>query len=194
MNQNLLEELIVLYLLGELSSGEIEILEREVPKTIQKEFVDSFNSLAYSVPQIKVPQGMKSKILQKIAREEADFVPFRLENLTWNPHPVVKGVDLALLYSDSTRREASYLVRCAPNTNYPSHQHHSLERILILDGEMEIDGEVYHKGDFLLSRPNSIHAPNTPKGCLFYVHTSLDDRFVEWTPAMVWQLLTHRWL
>lgn len=82
MNQDLLEELVILYLTEELSPREMETLENKIPKEVQRDFVDTLNFLAYSAPQIKVSKGMKARILEKIEREELDFVRQRFGNLS----------------------------------------------------------------------------------------------------------------
>ena len=186
MNPELLAELKVLFALGELSESEQEIVQKYIDPAEQKELLDTINSLAYAVPAIAPSPNLKPKIWQKIATESTDLQAKRYQDLEWEPHPLVQGIELALLHIDPSQRQAAYLVQCQPNVQYPSHQHHSTELLLILDGHIVVNGQVYGKGDCLVSLPNSIHAPSAPDGCLFYVQTSLNDRFVAWTPQMLW--------
>ncbi|MDX1977986.1 MAG: cupin domain-containing protein [Pseudanabaenaceae cyanobacterium bins.68] len=188
MNPNLLDELISLYALGELTPQEAQLLEAELPLNSQREVLDRVNCLAYSAPPVPLPRSLKAKVLQKI--QPQGFMPKRFKDLLWEPHPVVKGVMLALLHRDQTARQVSYLVQCAAGINYPAHQHHGLETLLILDGEIQIEDQIFQKGDIILSQPYSVHAPKITQECLFFVHTSLDDQFVEWNAGMLWQLLT----
>jgi len=191
MNQELLAELKILFALGELSASEQAIVQRYLDPAEQTELLDTINSLAYSAPAIAPSPNLKAKIWQKIAAESTGLQVRRYQDLEWEPHPVVQGIALALLHLDPSQRQTAYLVQCQPNVQYPAHQHHGTELLLILDGHILVDDQVYGKGDCLVSLPNSIHAPLAPDGCLFYVQTSLDDRFVQWTPSMVWQFIKH---
>jgi len=191
MNQELLAELSILFALGELSASEQEIVQEYITPAEQKELLDTINSLAYSAPAIEPPPNLKAKIWQQIGAESTNLKSKRYQDLEWEPHPVVPGIELALLHLDLSQRQAAYLVHCQPNVQYPAHQHHGTEMLLILDGHIVVDQQIYGKGDFLLSMPDSIHAPSAPDDCLFYVQTSLDDRFVQWTPSMVWQFIKY---
>jgi anti-sigma factor ChrR (cupin superfamily) len=62
---------------------------------------------------------------------------------------------------------------------FPKHQHADNEEIVVLEGDLVIDGQVYHSGDRIYSLPNTVHQPETQTGCLLFVKTSLDDVIIQ---------------
>ena len=112
------------------------------------------------------------------APSEPTMVAIRPIDLEWHPYQT-EGVEVAILYLDPVNRMCSAIVKAADGIIYPLHQHQGIEEIYMLEGELEIGGEVYFAGDYIRSSPNSIHPPATTKGCKFLIRTSLDDCYDE---------------
>jgi anti-sigma factor ChrR (cupin superfamily) len=106
------------------------------------------------------------------------ILTMKATELDWKPHRI-PGVDCALLLVDSVSRMRTMLVKAAAGVVYPLHQHRGVEEILMLTGQLEIEGQVYETGDYIRSQPNSIHAPSTTTGCMFLVRACMDDRYDE---------------
>ena len=115
---------------------------------------------------------------QSAAPSEPSVVAIRPQELEWHPYQT-EGVEVAILYLDPVNRMCSAIVKAADGIVYPLHQHQGIEEIYMLEGELEIGGEVYLAGDYIRSYPNSIHPPATTKGCKFLIRTSLDDCYDE---------------
>ncbi|APB33326.1 anti-ECFsigma factor ChrR [Gloeomargarita lithophora Alchichica-D10] len=134
------------------------------------------NALPYTLPQIAPPSGLRERLQARIAQE---MTVVRAEQMIWEPHPVVAGLTIAYLHRDEQRRLVSALVRCPPHTAYPSHRHRGFEQIYILEGTLQAGDRLCGVGDFIHANGGSIHAPSTIEGCLFLVHTSMDDEYID---------------
>jgi hypothetical protein len=143
--------------------------------------------IPYGDTPLPISPNLKERLFDRIAAEEAqvskpsavDMMPFqatRFSEMEWHPHPV-PGVTIAVLHANPVTRRLSALVRCQPGVYYPIHRHASIEEILMLEGELICNGNTYGVGDYLLSGSDSAHDPESPDGCLFFVHTSMDDQF-----------------
>jgi anti-sigma factor ChrR (cupin superfamily) len=109
---------------------------------------------------------------------EPKMVAIRSADLQWKPHRM-EGVKVAVLFIDSINRMRNLLVKAEAGVVYPFHQHQGIEEIYMLEGELEIDGEVYLAGDYIRSYPNTIHAPSTSTGCTFLIRACMDDKYEE---------------
>lgn len=84
----------------------------------------------------------------------------------WFPG-LVKG--LAVLPLHRFGEEVVSLVRWAPGTVFPRHDHPGGEEILVLEGALEDDDDRYPTGTWLRNPPGSVHRPFSLDGCLIYV-------------------------
>ncbi|NNE83840.1 MAG: hypothetical protein HKN28_07700 [Alphaproteobacteria bacterium] len=67
------------------------------------------------------------------------------------------GVEKKVLYFDQAARSESFLLRIAPGTSLPSHDHSSAEECLVIDGTFDI-GDIHLKaGDFHAIDGNTTH-------------------------------------
>jgi hypothetical protein len=111
---------------------------------------------------------LESPNLEKFAIRSAD--------LDWKSHRI-PGVTCAVLFVDNVSRMRTMVVKAAAGVVYPLHQHRGIEELYLLDGELEIDGQVYFAGDYIRSHPDSIHAPLTNTGCMFLIRACIDDNY-----------------
>ncbi len=84
----------------------------------------------------------------------------------WFPG-VVKGISVQPLYRFGS--ELVTLVRWAPNTVFPTHQHPAGEEILVLEGSVEDDEGRYVAGTWVRNPSGSQHTPFSIDGGLLYV-------------------------
>ncbi len=113
---------------------------------------------------------------QSAERSEPKMVTIRSAQLEWQPYQT-EGVEVAILFLDPLNRMCSAIVKAADGVVYPLHQHQGIEEIYMLEGELEIDGQVYLAGDYIRSYPDSIHPPAKTKGCKFLVRACIDDNY-----------------
>jgi hypothetical protein len=155
-------------------------------------------AIPYSLEPVGLPKHLKDRLFQSINSEhpiekpiektlekfsdrfQAEQLSFTLrsQDLVWQPHPSVPGLTVAQLHTDPIKRQFSALVRCEPGITYPHHQHAEDEEIFMVEGDLVMDSEVYVAGDYIYSAHSSIHAPSSTNGCVFFVRSSIDDRFV----------------
>lgn len=64
---------------------------------------------------------------------------------------------------------ATYLVRYAPGTRYPHHDHDLDEELLVLEGELADEAGRYAAGTYVLNPRGSAHAPHSAGGCTLLV-------------------------
>ena len=87
----------------------------------------------------------------------------------WVPSPQ-RGVDRCML--DRIGGEvarATSLVRYAPASRFPSHQHDGGEEFLVLDGVFSDEHGDYPAGTYVRNPPGSAHATHTDGGCTIFV-------------------------
>jgi anti-sigma factor ChrR (cupin superfamily) len=89
---------------------------------------------------------------------------------------VAPGISCKLLATDPDTRRVSMLVRLAPNTDYPPHEHAGVEELHLLDGVLMVDERTLHPGDYLRSEPGTGDARVwSETGCTCVLMTSYDD-------------------
>lgn len=84
-----------------------------------------------------------------------------------SPQPGIERVMLDRLGDEKAR--ATSLVRYAPGSAFPAHQHPGGEEILVLSGRFSEAGEHYPAGWYLRNPPGSGHAPSTDEGATLFV-------------------------
>jgi anti-sigma factor ChrR (cupin superfamily) len=155
--------------------------------------------IPYSAEPMPMAADLKDRLFDRIAAEgehqlavdpgvdpqpelpsEVPLAPemfaLRSKDLEWKS-PRMEGVEVALLFLDPVHRMRSLVVKAAAGVIYPLHRHEGIEEIYMLEGELEIDGQVYLAGDYIRSYPQSIHAPSTNTGCMFLIRACIDDEY-----------------
>jgi anti-sigma factor ChrR (cupin superfamily) len=105
------------------------------------------------------------------------------QTVAWEPYASNPGTMLGKLLVDSQQREIQCFVRSLGATQFPRHRHAGEEEIVVLDGDLTIDGKHYQKGDRICSSSGSTHQPETRNGCFLYLRTSLDDEIFASEPG-----------
>jgi anti-sigma factor ChrR (cupin superfamily) len=89
---------------------------------------------------------------------------------------VAEGIWCKLLATDRTRRRVSMLVRLAPDTEYPPHQHAGVEELHLLEGELWINDRKLYPGDYNRAPPGTADKRVwSETGCTCVLITSTDD-------------------
>lgn len=107
------------------------------------------------------------KLRQYAGRERA-HVAIDTGRAKWRPG-AVPGSEILVLYDEPRYPDAMYLVRLAPGTRGPVHDHPGGEEILVLEGGLEDEHGCYETGDWVRDPDGSRHQPISRQGCLLYV-------------------------
>ena len=152
-------------------------------------------AIAYTVPPVPVAPNLKHRLFQRIAelspipkgvnsqpvipaaQNNTFSVIVRSKNVKWRNY-IVSGISFANLYVDREKREYTCLMRLEPGVRFPLHRHGGVEEVFMLEGDLEVEGEVCYPGDYIRSFPNSLHAPVSRDGCLLLVKSSLDNEMI----------------
>lgn len=84
-----------------------------------------------------------------------------------SPQAGVERVMLDRVGAEKAR--ATSIVRYAPGSHFPPHQHPGGEEILVLSGVFSEDGMHYPAGWYLRNPPGSSHQPSSQEGALIFV-------------------------
>ena len=79
------------------------------------------------------------------------------------------GREVLPLYGEDGYPESIRLVRLAPGTDVPEHDHPGGEEVFVIEGGIEDEDGRYCAGDWLRSPPGSRHRVRSEQGCLMYV-------------------------
>jgi len=89
---------------------------------------------------------------------------------------VAPGIECKLLANDTQRERVSMLVRLAPGASYPPHIHAGVEELLLLDGELWINGRKLVPGDYNYGEPGALdESVWSETGCTCVLVTSTAD-------------------
>ena len=126
--------------------------------------------LGYSAPAVQPPPAVRTRLLANLALEAApaadtgqprpdimaDFIYIRASEGRWSEFS--PGVMVKVLYTDPTTKRSTALVRMAPGTRLPQHQHLAVEELFVLQGDCHIaPGQVLQAGDYFRAEANSVH-------------------------------------
>lgn len=147
------------------------------------------SALAYAVPLQPVATNLKARLLERIAAESAaaveDFQPDSVAalieqttHLKWRALPLTPGIEVATLHIDKTTRRVDCFIRSGGPVNFPQHRHAGEEEIVVLQGQVEINGQTYGVGDRIHSLAGTVHQPITHTGCTLFLRASLDDEIL----------------
>ena len=176
---------VCLYALTALSPDETRDLESHLGSCEAcREHLASLRPVVDSLaawPATAVPGhsiSLWDQLVTRIAAEPRGNAPYPSAAGWVEPEweDVAPGIMCKILSSDLQRDCVSMLVRLAPGTEYPPHQHAATEELYLLDGELWIDDRKLSPGDY-----NSAVANTADKrvwsetGCTCLLITSPSD-------------------
>ena len=92
----------------------------------------------------------------------------RADEGTWQDY--APGVQIKMLHQEPKLSSMTCLVRMAPNSVVPVHDHAQEEHCLVLDGEASMGEHILHAGDWHVALPGSTHHNfRSRTGCLLLV-------------------------
>ncbi|WP_293271281.1 MULTISPECIES: cupin domain-containing protein [unclassified Microcoleus] len=156
-------------------------------------FQTAISAIAYTAPAVPVAPDLKNRLFQRIAElpttaESVNAQPIvtsptennppslivRSQNVRWKAYSV-PGISIGKLYIDKEKRQITCLMRLEPGVTFPLHRHADSEEVFVLEGDLIVEGEVCHQGDYIRSVPGSTHSPVTEGGCLLLIKSSTNN-------------------
>jgi len=94
-----------------------------------------------------------------------------LELGTSHPEIYDRPIELRLLHQDPGTSAEHYLVRHPAGLKARRHTHSSAHTIVVLDGALEVDGQLLHAGSYTHRAAGAVmhHAPAPGQSCLFLI-------------------------
>jgi quercetin dioxygenase-like cupin family protein len=164
------QEQAALFALGALPIEEAnsfqQRLDAKCPVCLNEasECLRTVDKLALAAPEVAPPTGLRARVLARIVAERPAGKLVRAGETEWEP-ATVPGVHIRRLHEGKTM-----LVRMAPKTTYPAHDHHEAEQCLVLEGDVSSEGITAVAGDYIYMPAGSSHAPlHSENGCVFLI-------------------------
>lgn len=137
--------------------------QNQGPWFVDEETDQYLASLDLAMPADEPPDALWARIAGSLAGDKG-HVGMRLNEGRWREF--APGVEYKRLWSKNT-----LLLRCAPGTSVPDHEHRSYEHAVMVSGDLVIDDQVYGPGDYQGTPPGGTHPIwTTRKGCVVLVH------------------------
>jgi quercetin dioxygenase-like cupin family protein len=121
-------------------------------------------------PDYNTHEIMRRDLFKRIHEGERDFLFVHAQEGSWSP--LVTGIELKLLRCDASTR--SFMLRMAPHTKLPPHDHANDEECIVLEGEVWLNGILCKPGDYHLA-PSGKHHDwlRSDTGCLLFIRGGL---------------------
>lgn len=183
LDRKQVERLLAANSLGLLNPSEARQLEDYLEKAddelLQKsdDYCQVVGMLGLDASAEQPPTALKSQVmarvkaapdnpLQAVEASEA-FYFIRTTQEPWQE--IFPGITLIKLHQDESNDVMTALVRMAPGSRLPGHRHMGEEEVYMIEGQGEMDGTLYHAGDYLYSKGDSVHGETyTTDGCLLF--------------------------
>jgi anti-sigma factor ChrR (cupin superfamily) len=183
-------ERVALFAVGALAPEEAAVVEAQLAAgdtryvTALAEYRGVADDLAYAAAPQAPPPSARDRVLAKVAREaasgvvEQDGVRVVLgSQIAWQATPL-PGVDFKLLREDAVTGRRTRLIRMAPGAEYPKHRHQQMEEVVLLEGDLMVNGVLMRPGDYCTAEDASVHQRvHSPSGCVFLI-TAGDNEFI----------------
>ena len=91
---------------------------------------------------------------------------------------IAPGARMKLLHVDPTTGERTALLRMEPGSSCPAHDHEQTEECFVLEGSINIDGQDYRSGDYIIAAAGSSHGivASVPGGLLLLHYNAFTTR------------------
>jgi anti-sigma factor ChrR (cupin superfamily) len=124
-------------------------------RTAIAQLYDLAAAVASGQATVAAPAGSLERLMQRI--EASQVYSVLAHEGDWRPGPVA-GTRVKILSLDRARDIATVLMRVDPGGRYPAHSHTSAEDCYVISGEIVIQGQRLHAGDFHRAEAGSDHA------------------------------------
>lgn len=146
------EELLALAAAGSLPSDDLG------------DFAPVASALFAAVPPINPGIALRARILQRV-KDEGLVVQRELPGAWFELGP--PGIQMRVLFHDPRTQLKTFLLRMAPGSVLPEHDHAEAEECFIIEGDVETFGTTFRTGDYFRAQAGGHHGlTKTEGGCL----------------------------
>ena len=116
---------------------------------------------------------MRARILNRVKAAPPDgTTTIRAHEGIWQDY--APGVQIKVLHQEPKLSSMTFLVRMAPDSVVPLHDHVQEEHCLVLDGEASMGEHILHAGDWHVALPGSTHHNFSSRtGCLLLIRAEM---------------------
>ncbi|MGD1871700.1 MAG: cupin domain-containing protein [Mastigocoleus sp.] len=190
-------ELAALYALDIADEEEQNQAENYLAKfpefaTQLEEFQEAVAAIPYSAASTPISKDLKERLFTTIGKNilEVESEITKLlslsiselkqlaDGLEWEKMPSCNA-KMATLQIDEEKRQVACFIKADAETKFPMHLHPQGEEILLLEGDLIADGQLYRKGDRLHANSGSFHQPETVNGCFALCISSMDNQLID---------------
>jgi hypothetical protein len=154
---------------------------------------EASGAIAHSLPPLSLNPGVKDRLFTRLGLETPVIDRLLMQLLEERTLAELEAVAATLPWSEISAmpmgefatwqvreesRQVAFFVRTAQAGAFPRHRHSQGEIILVVSGDVELDGQHYGPGDRIYSLATTIHQPTTHQGCLLCCISALDDEYL----------------
>ncbi len=130
----------------------------EVYEAAAAAITETLTAEAGAEPFAAPSSAAKARLMERLDTR-GRFFSIRSNEGEWQT--MMKGIEAKLLNLDAERQIATMLVRFAAGVVYPPHHHSGPEECYVISGDLIVQGQHLHAGDFHHAEAGSDHEPMT---------------------------------
>lgn len=120
---------------------------------------------------VSLPDNLFGQIMSRIDQQETapGTSTIAMSDGVWED--IAPGIERKIVYVNRVEGVQSYFVRMQAGATLQEHEHDADEQCVILQGQLEIGGEIFEAGTYHLARRGIPHVPITAHSdAIFFIH------------------------
>jgi anti-sigma factor ChrR (cupin superfamily) len=186
-----LHELVSRYALNDLDTHDKQSFEKHLSEgcdDCQEELrsLHQLTAIIGAAVAVDPPPQLRERLISRLARtprtpglayNEGGLLIARSQEIAWRN--VAPGITYKPLHRDKARNSDTLLIRMEAGARYPSHRHTQVEELFVLSGDLRVEDQVMHAGDYCRADLGSVHNQSfTEGGCVFLLMASPDNQLL----------------
>jgi carbon storage regulator len=160
--------------LGFTAPSNVAIHREEIYKRVQAERLDKTAPLtaASGVRDKRSSAPQRHALNPEKAAPPGGTTTTRSDEGIWQDYS--PGVQIKILHQEPELSSMTFLVRMAPDSVFPVHDHATQEHCFVLEGEASMGEHILHAGDWHVALPGSTHYNfGSRTGCLLLARAEM---------------------
>ncbi len=137
-----------------------------IPEEISNAMIEAIEPIA---PPSAISSELKARVMARIrGKKSFDLITIKAEEGEWIT--LMPGVEKKILNESADGKIQSYLLKMAPGSTFPPHEHVADEECLMLEGEAMFGDLCLRAGDYHVAKKGSKHGlVSTEKGAVAFI-------------------------